>query len=43
MEDIQNQSDNRQIPLQKVGVKGLEYPVQVLDKQNKIQHTTAKV
>ena len=43
MRDIQNENDTRNIPLEKVGVKGLEYPVQVLDKQNKIQHTTAKV
>ena len=33
MKDIQNQNDNRKIPLQKVGVKGLEYPIVVLDKK----------
>ena len=43
MPDIQSQRDIREIPLAKVGVKGLEYPIQVLDKKNKIQHTTAKV
>ncbi|MDR3284869.1 MAG: GTP cyclohydrolase FolE2 [Treponema sp.] len=42
MIDIQNQSDTRDIPLEKVGVRGLEYPVRVLDKANKVQHTTAK-
>ena len=41
--DIQNQADGREVPLAKVGVKGLEYPIQVLDKVKKIQHTTAKV
>jgi len=41
--DIQNQADNREVPLAKVGVKGLEYPIQVLDKVKKIQHTTARV
>ena len=41
--DIQNQTDTRDIPLTKVGVKGLEYPIQVLDKIKKIQHTAAKV
>jgi GTP cyclohydrolase I len=41
--DIQNQADNREVPLSKVGVKGLEYPIRVLDKVKKIQHTTAKV
>jgi len=29
MKDIQNQNDNRKIPLQKVGVKGLEYQIVV--------------
>ncbi|MDR1127550.1 MAG: GTP cyclohydrolase FolE2 [Treponema sp.] len=43
MIDIQNQPDKRNIPLAKVGVKGLEYPIRVLDKVNKNQYTTAKV
>jgi len=42
MPDVQNQADNREVPLSKVGVKGLEYPIRVLDKEKKIQHTTAK-
>jgi GTP cyclohydrolase I len=41
--DVQNQADDREIPLTKVGVKGLEYPIQVLDKVKKVQHTTARV
>ncbi|MCL2833971.1 MAG: GTP cyclohydrolase FolE2 [Treponema sp.] len=41
--DIQNQADTRDVPLSKVGVKGLEYPIQVLDKVKKVQHTTATV
>ena len=43
MLDIQNQNDTREIPLQKVGVRGLQYPVQVLDKAHKTQQTTASV
>ena len=43
MPDVQNQKDSREIPLAKVGVKGLEYPIRVLDKVKKIQHTAAKV
>ncbi|MDR2193691.1 MAG: GTP cyclohydrolase FolE2 [Treponema sp.] len=43
MLDVQNQTDTRDIPLDKVGVKGLEYPIRVLDKRNKAQHTTATV
>jgi GTP cyclohydrolase I len=41
--DIQNQEDHRDVPLTKVGVKGLEYPITVLDREKKIQHTTAQV
>ena len=43
MPDIQRQFDGREIPLAKVGVKGLEYPIRVLDKIKKVQHTAAKV
>jgi GTP cyclohydrolase I len=43
MIDIQNSADYRDVPLAKVGVKGLEYPIRVLDKVKEIQHTTAKV
>lgn len=41
MIDIQNQTDDREIPLNKVGVRGLRYPVKVLDRKNKFQVTTA--
>ncbi|QQO07541.1 GTP cyclohydrolase FolE2 [Breznakiella homolactica] len=43
MIDIQNQADERDVPLAKVGVKGLQYPIRVLDKVNSVQYTTAKV
>ena len=43
MRDIQNENDSRQVPLQKVGVKGLRYPITVLDKKNGKQNTTATV
>jgi len=43
MIDIQNEKDTRAIPLQKVGVRGVKYPVCVLDKTKKIQNTTATV
>lgn len=43
MIDIQNQEDTREIPLKKVGVKGVKYPVSVLDKSKKTQTTTATV
>jgi len=41
--DTQNEADGREIPLTKVGVKGLEYPIRVLDKVKKVQYTTARV
>lgn len=43
MIDIQNSSDTRNIPLEKVGVKNLRYPVVVMDKENRSQSTTATV
>lgn len=43
MRDIQNEEDTRNIPLEKVGVRGVKYPVSVLDKANRIQNTTANV
>ena len=43
MVDVQNRIDERNIPLQKVGVKNIRYPIVVLDKVNKTQSTTARV
>lgn len=43
MIDIQNQQDTREIPLKKVGVRNVKYPVCVLDKTKKNQNTTASV
>jgi len=43
MVDIQSMRDERRIPIKKVGVKGVRYPITVLDRANSIQHTTATV
>ena len=43
MKDVQNSKDDRQIPVQKVGIKDLRYPITVMDRQNRSQHTTARV
>ena len=43
LQDVQNQRDYRQIPLAKAGIKNLLYPIDVLDRENKIQHTVARV
>jgi len=43
MIDIQNQPDFRKIPIDKVGIKGLKYPVKVLDKTAGLQSTVAQI
>ena len=43
MKDIQNASDDRNIPIQKVGIRGLRYPVVVMDRRCKSQHTVATI
>lgn len=43
MKDIQNQSDNRRVDIRKVGVKSVSYPIVVLDKAKRRQHTIASV
>ena len=43
MIDVQNQKDNRNIPIDKVGVKGLSYPITVLDRAREIQHTVGSI
>ncbi len=39
--DTQAQRDDRQIPIDRVGVKGLRYPMQIRDKAHSLQHTVA--
>ena len=41
--DTQAQRDERRIPIDRVGVKGLRYPMQVRDKAHVTQHTIATV
>lgn len=43
MKDIQNQPDPRKIPIDRVGVKNLSYPITVLDRTNKTQHTVGSI
>lgn len=43
MRDVQNSSDTRNVPLNKVGVKNVRYPITVLDKAHKVQHTTGTI
>ncbi len=43
LKDVQNEPDLRRIDIDKVGVKDIRYPIVVLDKANKTQHTVASV
>ena len=43
MKDVQNQLDHRNMPIDKVGIKNLQYPITVLDRKNGYQHTVASI
>ena len=41
--DIQNTKDTRGLAIQKVGVRGIRYPIKILDRQRGSQQTVAKI
>lgn len=41
MEDVQNRRDHREIPIDRVGITNLRYPITVWDRENQSQHTVA--
>jgi GTP cyclohydrolase IB len=43
MPDLQQSRDHRKIPIRKVGVKNISYPIVVQDKHRTLQHTVARV
>jgi GTP cyclohydrolase I len=43
MPDMQKSGDTRNIPIDKVGVKDISYPIVVMDKKKKFQHTIARI
>ena len=43
MPDMQTSRDTRNIPIDKVGVKDISYPIVVMDKKKKFQHTIARI
>lgn len=43
MPDLQQSPDSRNIAIDKVGVKDIRYPIEVLDQQRERQHTVARV
>lgn len=43
MKDVQSQRDTRNLPIDKVGIKNLRYPVTVRDRREGRQHTVASI
>ncbi len=43
MKDVQNEPDHRNIDLTRVGIRGIKYPMNVLDRANNTQATVATV
>ncbi|HFC97280.1 MAG TPA: GTP cyclohydrolase I FolE2 [Thermosulfurimonas dismutans] len=43
LKDVQSLYDPREIPIDKVGIKGIRYPVSVLDRRRGLQHTVAEI
>ncbi len=43
MPDMQKSRDTRKIPINKVGVKDISYPIVVMDKNKKFQQTVARI
>lgn len=43
LKDTQNERDNRKLPIDRVGVKNLRYPIQIRDKDHAMQSTIATV
>ena len=43
MKDIQSEPDFRKIPIDKVGIKNLRYPITVRDRRDGFQHTIATI
>src|SRR3954469_11596728 len=43
MHDKQNERDTRELRIDKVGVRGLRFPIQIRDKEHSIQNTIATI
>jgi GTP cyclohydrolase I len=43
VKDVQSQRDHRNIDIKKVGIKGISYPIRVLDRANRTQPTVATI
>ena len=43
LHDEQNTRDTRELPIDKVGVRGLRFPIQVRDRAHAVQNTIATI
>lgn len=43
LHDMQSRRDDRELPIDKVGVRGLRFPIQVRDKRRRVQDTVATI
>jgi len=43
LHDMQSQRDDRELPIDKVGVRGLRFPIQVRDRAHNVQNTVATI
>jgi GTP cyclohydrolase I len=43
MKDVQNETDHRNLAIDKVGIRNIKYPISVLDRAHSAQHTVADV
>jgi len=43
LHDKQNERDHRELPIDKVGVRGLRFPIQIRDKARSLQNTVATI
>lgn len=43
LHDVQRLRDTRRVPINKVGVKDISYPIMVMDKNRAFQHTVARI
>lgn len=41
--DVQQRRDRRKIEIDRVGIKNIRYPISLLDRHNKVQHTVADI
>ena len=43
MRDVQNEADDRNLAIDRVGISGISWPISVPDRENGVQETVAEV